>query len=82
MDYGCNPWIITIIHRLWVLQCIVGRINVYNLQIINIIHGLLVVHCLMGRINVNNLQIMPIIYGLYESDHNPQIPEVLALLQV
>ena len=29
MDYTHNPWIIAIIHRLWVVQCIVGRINVF-----------------------------------------------------
>ena len=71
-----------VIHRLWVLQCIVGRIYVYNPWIINMIHRLLVLHCLMGRINVKNPWIMPMIHGLYESDHNPQIHEVLALLQV
>ena len=72
-DYYHNPC------RLWVLQCIVGRINVYNLQIIKIICRLLVLHCLMGRINVNNLWIMPIIHRLYESDHNLQIHEVFSL---
>ena len=36
-DYGYNPWIISTIRRLWVVQCIVGRINVNNPWIICII---------------------------------------------
>ena len=74
MDSTYNLQIIGIIHGLWVVYCIMGRI-------MSIIHGLLM-YCIVGSIIVYNLQIIPIIHGLYESDHNSHDHEVLALLQV